>query len=1683
MVTPDDSPTGERPGVSPSTPTTSSSAPPMSRSSSSSSSSSISGEVVRGTLTARRLPPHTDDDPSRYIPPMEHLEAPDNELAKMMRTKDMAERGRAEDADEFGASAERGEGEVVGEEEEEEEEKRVQKWKKKKFELKVQEETMTPEAAQAAADKAIAELGNLDFGAEISKLPEEIEGTGKWKGKGKEVATDSGDAGAVGLDMDMDVDAGADADAEDEVVEMDLSRGVEESRKRARDANAGESSGSSKTAAKSLVQGEEEEEEIPTHELGPGPDLWPAPISEEEAHALDEEDMTGGVYTFESMSLTPAIALGVLESVPTESPQRPVAHHILSNAYQQEFRTTGHTPTLNSALHHAQIAVSLLAPPRRMRAIAVMNLCEIFNLRYIHTNDVSNLSAAIKMLSRTVEAGYDGPLRPLVFRFLSRLHGYRYDALHGTDDLDRCIAVAGELISVMERSNRRVPGLNIAQLHFDLGERLRDHGDLDKAIERFELAAALSEDNINLRAEALGARVDTMFLRDKNDTVAVIAALQSGVEALPASHPQAANMRKNLESLLSVRKGDDISDLQAQVEEGGGDIETLCKLSRSLLTRYYRLRDIKDLNNAVEPAEIAMAATEREDKEYANRVGLFAHVLHTRYERLGERADLDRSIELWELAVEATEGEDQRTARTNMSQSLYLRHKHESGGVVDLERALLLAQQAFEGMEKGEQEYAGRLLNLANCYTGRFRLHGTKGDIDTGISRMRQALEASAEEGSSANRPGIMGNLSAQLLLRWQTFRESKDITECIEYAERSLKETSDRSPHFAERLLNLAAMLDNRGRPEDLERAVRLARVALNGIPQGHRIEAGTRAVLARYVQKLYSGAEGLNAAVEAGEKAVAAAEAGHPDRAPIFGNLAATYRERYERLGNVLDLHRAVETGYVAAAHCKESTAMKGRFLSELSESLSTRFRRIGGKDDMAMAVKTAREALDCTPVNHQERAERLIELCQRFVERFKAEGVEEDLLNAITLGNLCLDKTPKEDPDHSRRLLVVADALHLRHTTYGIFWNDLDRALIMTQNALILYRGGRITPPEIRHRMGKLLRSLYRRSREISDISKAIGWLEAAATEIDDELPVRADILDDLARCYLIRYQALNNKGPDGEYSFVTFRDLWEMTLAPPLARIRAGRRLCDVLEKSGKWSEAADIFEKCVELMPRVSPPSLAREDQQAQLKLLFGIPTRAANAVLTAGYGAERALRVLEMGRGIMMAFIINCRSETTDLQAAHPELYAEFNSLRRELDSTAGLSAKRTNLADGLELEELGAGSVSARRKRAAEQLDEALAKIRSLEGFDNFLLLPTGAEMRKMAEKGPIVVYASGIRRCDAIIVTTDEIKSVNLPKWEIKEAVEKTVGLGEDVVRGTVNTYAQRNKKMNNALKWLWDVAVEPVLAALGIDGTETVMPHVWWVGSGPLSFSAFHAAGTHTAGSTQNTISRVISSYTPTIKALTYARGMRPPTLPHGSPNVLLVTMPTTPDESDLYGVEQEASCITEIAGADSTTRLTHPTANEVLDQLASHSVIHFACHGISSPSNPSASALLLRAKDGTQDKLTVQTISDANTTNAQVAYLSACSTAENSAVQLADENIHLAAAFILAGFRNVLGTLWESNDEACVDVAGRFYSGLFVEGVDSGVAMHRAVVELRKRKPQKVLMWAPFIHTGA
>lgn len=56
---------------------------------------------------------------------------------------------------------------------------------------------------------------------------------------------------------------------------------------------------------------------------------------------------------------------------------------------------------------------------------------------------------------------------------------------------------------------------------------------------------------------------------------------------------------------------------------------------------------------------------------------------------------------------------------------------------------------------------------------------------------------------------------------------------------------------------------------------------------------------------------------------------------------------------------------------------------------------------------------------------------------------------------------------------------------------------------------------------------------------------------------------------------------------------------------------------------------------------------------------------------------------------------------------------------------------------------------------------------------------------------------------------------------------------------------------------------------------------------------------------------------------------------------------------------------------------------------------------------------------------------------------LAYLSACSTTRTRP-ELADEAIHITGAFLLAGYRHVVGTLWPVVDRVCTQIAGTFYT---------------------------------------
>ena len=153
--------------------------------------------------------------------------------------------------------------------------------------------------------------------------------------------------------------------------------------------------------------------------------------------------------------------------------------------------------------------------------------------------------------------------------------------------------------------------------------------------------------------------------------------------------------------------------------------------------------------------------------------------------------------------------------------------------------------------------------------------------------------------------------------------------------------------------------------------------------------------------------------------------------------------------------------------------------------------------------------------------------------------------------------------------------------------------------------------------------------------------------------------------------------------------------------------------------------------------------------------------------------------------------------------------------------------------------------------------------------------------------------------------------------------------------------------------------------------------------------------------------------------------------------------------------------------------------------VLEALPAARWAHFACHGSSDMRSPSAGRLLLA--DHETRPLTVVDVARLNMDKAGFAFLSACSTAR-SGDWLADEVIHLASAFQLAGYRQVIATLWPISDQDAVDITADIYAALPHPGDsaaprNAAAAVHAASRRFRRRWPDRPSVWASHIHTGA
>ena len=1028
-------------------------------------------------------------------------------------------------------------------------------------------------------------------------------------------------------------------------------------------------------------------------------------------------------------------------------------------------------------------------------------------------------------------------------------------------------------------------------------------------------------------------------------------------------------------------------------------------------------------------------------------------------ERNYDRTAADQAI--FKLAVVAL------AARDHSLLSGYLSHLGTAwadrfgltGRIADLDNAIAAHQKALALPPPYPADRAGFRANYSAALFARYEAAGEAGDLDQAVAVAREAVELApdaqtgqADQGARLALSTSVQNLAVTLASRFQLRRNRADLDEAIDAAREAIPITdpSGRGYTIVQSLL-ANMLLDRFARywgVADLSGAMAAARAGVDGAPAGGRVRAVALSALALAHANMFKhtgDVRDLDRAIAVGQESVAVAQ-GYPVGAAIcLSNLGGIFTTRYDRIGDAGALDEAVEAYRRAVRSAPDGYVNRPGFLSSLGNTLRLRFLVGGAPADIGEAIEVLREAVATAPAGWLDRpgfvanlAEALITAAER--QAAPAAPAQEEpatFAQAATLGQAAamlrteLEATPAA---HSLRHLCLASAGHAWLTLFDLT-GDADA------------------------------------------LEHAIEHWKQAAASVSAGHPRRADYLTTLGAAWQRKFDRSRRASqPDraaGEAAVAASKSAACITTTSPLTRALAARNWGEVAAGLGDTQGAVDGFAAAVDLLDQVAWRGLRRSDQERQLGRFSGLAGAAAAWAIQAGQ-AERAVELLEQGRGVLLAQALADRARQHDLFRDAPGLAAELSAVDDRLESLPSVA----------DLVPATAEAPAAQREDLSRRREEILAQIRQLPGYSGFLRAPRFVDLRAAARPGPVVIVNVSQYRCDALIVTADGVQVIPLTGLTGADVVRHAVGflVALESLHQKELSYLElkaAHETITATLRWLWEAIALPVLPGLlaACAPTPRQLPRVWWCPTGPLTFLPMHAAGVHN-GAGESVLDHIVSSYTLTLRLLLRARERPRPDEPDAAP--VVVTLPETPGQQPLPYAGPEADVVMARFPHARQFRDAEATTGAVGSALeGSPPLAHFACHATQDLTDPSSGRLALY--DG---PLWIAHVARMRLETAELAFLSACETARGG-TELVDEAITVAAAFQLAGYRHVIGTLWSINDKLASDIADHVYQALThggATGLDTSgtaAALDSAIRANRKKPPW---LWAPYIHLG-
>ncbi|WP_460402945.1 CHAT domain-containing protein, partial [Actinophytocola sediminis] len=1047
----------------------------------------------------------------------------------------------------------------------------------------------------------------------------------------------------------------------------------------------------------------------------------------------------------------------------------------------------------------------------------------------------------------------------------------------------------------------------------------------------------------------------------------------------------------------------------------------LSKLGVALRGRFEHTGRAGDLDDAVAACREAVAGIA---EDYPGRPGYLVNLsatLRVRFVHTGRRADLDEAIVTGRTAVAAAGAghPDHFVCRSVLGLALQERYTSR-GDPADLEYVIAAFTEAVATVPADAPNYPPYHFNLGRALLARFQRASRPADLDGGVAAVQAAVAAIAPD--RPHRVGYLSLLGEALVTRFAHAGDLDDLTEGIAAHRQAVAGTPTDHADYALRLSTLGIALLTRfrrtGELGDLDEAV-----------------AGVR-------------------------EAVNATATTHPDHAEHADTLGDALRTRFEHTGRPADLEQAVAAGRQAVAGTPPEHVRYHQRLSNLSAALRGRFQRTGAVADLDDALTAVRDALAAVPADHADHLPVSDDLRSALVDRYLHTRGLADIDEAVAIGHAAVAGATRDDPRRPHYLHGLSVALRTRFGRTGKD-ADLTEAMATVRDAVAGVPADHPDRAAALVQLSSVLHDRFRRTGDAAELTEAITAVRDAIATTPPAHPHLADRLVMLGRALRTRFDHTGER-TDLERARAAFADAVTVESSPTEVRMAAADSLARVAIKTGDVGAAADGFAAAVRLLPHYLWPGLPDAIREHRVAGWRGLAADAAACAIRAGR-AEQAVELLDAGRSVLWAQLLDRRAELTELRAREPALAVRLDELRGTLDAPLPTTRGPIACADQHEWARAGQHDVAVGRVRLADEFAALVERVRGLAGFAHFLAPTPFAELRAAPGTGQVAIVNVSRYGCHALLVSDTGVRVVDLPGLTREQAVDQA-----NTLQGLVTGGTERDRDtMSDILAWLWDAVAEPVLTGLG--HTEppapgAAWPRIWWCPTGRLALLPLHAAGRQTIEAGDTVPDRVISSYTPTLTALARARSTPPPA---ARPTLLAIG---TPAELDRVHARYPIA-----------TRADPPTGARVLAELPRHDWVHFACHGRQDLSDPAASALLL-----TDGALPVGDLVQDDGRAPRLAFLSACQTATGGA-RAVDEAVTLAASLRFLGYRDVIATLWSSVDAPSPEVADEVYAllaaGIEATGTaDVATALHHAVASLRARTPADPLVWAAYLHTG-